>query len=108
MLIHLPYLQQVRTFFLSQGVEEIDDSAITNKYIDTLVFPDGFKKIWQYGVACSKDLKRVYIPKSLELLGLKAFRFTSPEDVFYGGSEEDKAKIKYIDDYFCTSGLLDA
>lgn len=107
-LISSPYTNMVKTFVLPSGVEEIYDSALTNKYIETLLFPEGFKKIWQYGVACAKNLKRVYIPKSLELIGLKAFWFTEPEDVFYGGSEEDRANIKYIDDYFCASGLLDA
>ena len=43
----------------------------------------------------------------MEFIGFKAFNFTAPQEVFYGGSEEDKAKIDFCDEGF-NAGLLNA
>ncbi|MGN1109256.1 MAG: hypothetical protein ACI4RK_07715, partial [Oscillospiraceae bacterium] len=60
-----------------------------------------------YGVSCSKKLKIIYIPKSINFIGFKAFIWTSPEEVYYEGDEEDKKRIDFTDIGF-NSGIIDS
>ena len=96
-----------KVFFVPEGVRLIGDTAIYAQTLETLVIPDGCKRMTEYSAAALKKLKRVYIPKSMEFIGFKAFNFTAPQEVFYGGSEEDKAKIDFCDEGF-NAGLLNA
>jgi hypothetical protein len=96
-----------KVFFVPEGVEFIGDTALDGKNLETIVIPAGCKRMIEYSAACLKNLKRIYIPKSMEFIGFKAFNFTAPDDVFYEGSEEDKAKIDFCDEGF-NAGLLNA
>ncbi|MCR5541504.1 MAG: hypothetical protein K6F71_11925 [Ruminococcus sp.] len=96
-----------RVFFVPKGVKLICDTAIFVNTLETLVIPEGCTRMIEYSAAVLKNLKRVYIPKSMEFIGFKAFNFTAPNDVFYEGSEEDKAKIDFCDEGF-NAGLLNA
>ncbi len=59
------------------------------------------------GVSCAKKLKRIYLPKSIRIIGFKAFIWTSPEEVFYEGSEKNRESIDFTDLVF-NSGIIDA
>lgn len=83
------------------------DSALSNAYINTLILSESCKKIFEYGVSCAKNLKMIYIPKSIEFIGFKAFIWTSPNEVYYEGTEEDKKRINFTDLGF-NAGIINA
>lgn len=106
-MLCMPPDYREKTFRVPEGVEFIMDSALSNDYIDTLILSKGCKRIFEYGVAASKNLKIIYLPKSIEFIGFKAFIWTSPEEVYYEGSEEDKKRIDFTDLGF-NAGIIDA
>lgn len=75
------------------GVEMVCDSSIDNPYIETLILPDGCRIIEEYGITGSTNIKRVFIPKSIEIIGRNNFRDANLTDVYYGGSEKDREHI---------------
>lgn len=105
-MFHMPPKYREKIFRVPDGVEYIMDSALSNDYIDTLILSEGCKKILEYG-ACAKNLKIIYVPKSIEFIGFKAFIGVSLNDVYYEGSEEDKERIDFTDLGF-NAGIIDA
>ena len=99
-IYHMPPDHHQQTFRVPDGVVYIFDSALSNPYIETLILPEGCEEIDQYGVACAKKLKTIYIPKSMRFIGFKAFIWTSPEEVYYEGTEEDKKRIDFNEPLF--------
>ncbi len=106
-MFHMPPGFRQDTFRVPDLVEYIMDSALSNGHIETLILSRNCEEIFEYGVACSKKLKRIYLPKSIKFIGFKAFIWTSPEDVFYEGSEKDREKINFTDLNF-NSGIINA
>jgi len=106
-IIQMPPNYQEKTFHVPDCVEFILDSAISCPTIETLILSANCKKIYEYGIACVKSLKRIYIPKSVAFIGFKAFIWTTPEDVFYSGTESDREHINFTDEGF-NSGILNA
>ncbi|WP_294479471.1 leucine-rich repeat protein [uncultured Ruminococcus sp.] len=96
-----------KVFFVPERVEWIGDTALNAKSLETIVIPEGCQRMIEYSCAGMRSLKRIYIPKSMEFIGFKAFNFTAPEEVFYEGSEEDRTKIDFCDEGF-NAGLLNA
>ncbi len=103
----MPPAYRQDTFCVPDLVEFIMDSALSNGHIETLVLSKKCRKIFEYGVACAKKLKRIYLPKSIEFIGFKAFIWTSPEEVFYEGSQKDREKINFTDLNF-NAGIINA
>lgn len=103
-MYHMPPLYNDKTFIVPKGVHVICDSALSSRYIETLVIPEGCICLLEYAFGGDKELKTVYLPKSLEFIGLKAFSFTEVKDVFYGGSKDDREKIMFIDSTLLTGG----
>lgn len=103
----MPPDYQQRVFRVPDGVVYIMDSSLSNSYIETLILPESCEEIFEYGVSCAKNLKTVYIPKSIKFIGFKAFIRTSPEEVYYEGSEEDKKRIDFTDLGF-NAGIINA
>lgn len=83
------------------------DSVLSNSYIETLVLPKGCEKILEYGVSCAKNLKAVYMPKSIKFIDFKAFIWTTPKDVYYEGNEDDRKRIDFTDIGF-NAGIVNA
>ena len=106
-IYHMPPNYRQDTFRVPDFVEYIMDSALSNKYIETLILSKNCKAIFEYGVACAKNLRKIYLPKSIEFIGFKAFIWTSPEEVFYEGSEKNREHINFTDLNF-NSGIIDA
>ncbi len=106
-MFYMPPDHRQDTFRVPDFVEYIMDSALSNQYIETLILSKNCKKIFEYGVSCAKKLKRIYLPKSIKFIGFKAFIWTSPEIVFYEGSEKDRESIDFTDLSF-NSGIIDA
>lgn len=106
-LIFMPPKYEGKTFFVPDGVIKIADSALYRGCLETIVIPEGCRRMIEYSCSAVKSLKRIYIPKSMEFIGFKAFVGTAPEEVFYEGSEEDRAKIDFCDEGF-NAGLIDA
>lgn len=95
------------TFRVPDSVEFIMDSALSNKYIETLILSKNCREIFEYGVSCAKNLKRIYLPVSISFIGFKAFIWTTPEEVFYEGTEKDKELINFTDLNF-NAGIINA
>lgn len=93
------------TVIVPDCVEVILEDALIGHY-ENLVLPEGCRVIAQYGLD-SRELKRLYLSKSIERFCFKSFIGVSPEEVFYGGSEQDRANIDNCDDNF-NSGVIDA
>ena len=106
-MIHLPPKYCEKLFCVPDTVEYIMDSALSNSYIETMILSPGCTKIYEYGISVAKALKRIYIPKSIEFVGFKAFLGTAPEEVFYEGSMEDRKAINFTDEGF-NAGLINA
>lgn len=102
----MPRNYHKKIFRVPDGVECIFDSALSNKYIETLILPQSCKEILEYGVS-SASLKTVYLPKSIEFIGFKAFINTTPEDIYYEGNEDDKKRINFTDIHF-NAGIIHA
>ena len=106
-LIRMPLQYRQKVFRVPDSVECIMDSALCNPFIETLILSHQCQTIREYGVPCAKNLKAIYLPRSLQSIGFKAFVFTSPKDVFYEGDEEDREKIEWADTGF-NVGLIKA
>lgn len=96
-IYHMPPGFSGKIFYVPESVRIVYDSGLFNQSVETIVIPEGCTTILEYALACDKSLKSIYLPKSLEFIGLKAFNFSEVEDVFYAGSEQDRDKIIFID-----------
>ena len=79
------------------GVKTIKEYAflICNTIVD-LTIPEGVETIERFAFEYCSALKTVRLPKSIKEMGLCVFRVCeSLENVYYAGSEEDWAKIKF-------------
>ena len=106
-MYHLPPSDRKEIFRVPDTVEYIMDSALSSQYLETIILSRHCKEVYEYGVSCCKRLKRIYLPKSITFIGFKAFIWTSPEKIFYEGSEQDKNQIDFTDRAF-NAGILDA
>ena len=106
-MFHMPPDYRQKIFRVPDGVEYIMDSALSDAYINTLILSESCKEIFEYGVSGAKNLKIIYMPKSMEFIGFKAFIGTSPKEVYYEGSEEDKKRIDFTDLVF-NAGIINA
>ena len=87
-----------KNYVIPSGVEIVMEDSLNNKYLESVVFPTGFKEIAQYSLAVCKNLRTIFVPKSLEKVLLKAFyRDENLGDVFYEGSKSDWSKIFIAD-----------
>ena len=75
------------------GVEMICDCSIINPYVETLILPDGCRIIEEYAITGSENIKRIFLPKSIEIIGRNNFRDAPLTDVYYGGNENDRERI---------------
>lgn len=106
-MYHMPPAYKQDTFRVPDFVEYIMDSALSNEHIKTLILSKNCKNIYEYGVSCAKKLKKIYLPKSIIFIGFKAFTGTTPEEVFYEGSEKDRDSIDFTDLGF-NAGIINA
>lgn len=85
------------SYIVPSGVEVISEDAFCNQYLKNIVISDGVKRIYQYAFACSKNVERIYLPASLEMVSLKTFYFFGNGNlqVFYGGTPEQWQKIDF-------------
>ncbi len=79
------------------GVKTIKEFAfLTCNTIVDLTIPEGVETIERLAFEYCSALKTVRLPKSIKEMGLCVFRVCeSLENVYYAGSEEDWAKIKF-------------
>lgn len=92
-LIRMPPLYIDSCYRVKDGVETICDCSIANSFIETLILPEGCKVIEEYGITGSDNLKSVFLPKSIKVIGLKNFIFAPLTDIYYGGNESDREQI---------------
>ncbi len=98
-LLIYPPEKKDEIYYIPDGVEIIgEDSFMSNKYVRTIVFPNGFREIVQYALTCCKSLETIYFPKTLEKVLLKAFYFAeSVKNVYFEGTEQEWKKIFFAD-----------
>lgn len=89
----MPPLYIDSCYRVKDGVETICDCSIANSFIETLILPEGCKVIEEYGITGSDNLKSVFLPKSIKVIGLKNFIFAPLTDIYYGGNERDREQI---------------
>lgn len=85
-------------YIVPSGVEVIDADAFTgHKYLKNVIISEGVRKIYQYAFACCKNVEKIYLPSTLEMVSLKTFYFfgTGNLQVFYGGTPEQWQKIDF-------------
>lgn len=85
-------------YIVPSGVEVIDTDAFTgHKYLKNVIISEGVRKIYQYAFACCKNVEKIYLPSTLEMVSLKTFYFfgTGNLQVFYGGTPEQWQKIDF-------------
>ncbi|MDE6036247.1 MAG: methyltransferase domain-containing protein [Ruminococcus sp.] len=85
------------SYIIPSGVEEIEPSAFSGFGLKSIVISEGVKRIYQYAFACCKNVERIYLPSSLEMVSLKTFYFFGNGNlkVFYGGTPEQWQKIDF-------------
>ena len=85
------------SYIIPSGVEEIEPSAFSGFGLKSIVISEGVKRIYQYAFACCKNVERIYLPSSLEMVSLKTFYFFGNDNlkVFYGGTPEQWQKIDF-------------
>ena len=95
-----------KNYIVPNGVEIAMEDSLNNKYIENIIFPTGFTEFAQYSIAVCKNLKTIFVPKSLEKVLLKAFYWNENlKDILYEGSKSDWNKIFIAD---CNESLENA
>ena len=95
-----------KKYIIPDGVEIAMEYSLNNRYLESITFLAGFAKISQYSIAMCKNLRTIFVSKSLEKVLLKAFYWDENlRDVFYEGSELDWNKIFIAD---CNESLENA
>ena len=95
------------SYIIPSGVEEIEPSAFSGFGLKNIVISEGVKRIYQYAFAVCRNVEKIYIPSTLEMISLKSFYFFGTDNlqVFYGGTPE---QWKNIDVCFGNDELLNA
>jgi len=106
-LLIYPPEKKDEIYYIPTGVEIIgEDSFSSNKYIKTIIFPNGFRTVVQYALACCHSLETIYFPRTLENILLKAFYFAeSVRNVYFEGTEKEWKTILVSD---CNWSLTNA
>lgn len=102
------YEKKDESYIVPSGVKIINPDAFNSgKYLKNIVISKGVTHIYQYAFAVCKNVERIYIPSTLELVSLKAFYFFGTENlqVYYGGTSEQWQKIDFA---FGNSELINA
>lgn len=93
------YMQKKKgeSYIVPSGVKIIYPDAFTCAKLKNIVISEGVTHIYQYAFACCKNVERIYLPSTLELVSLKTFYFfgTKNLQIFYGGTPEQWQKIDF-------------
>lgn len=73
---------------------DIGNGAFAVTSITKMVLPEGLGEIGDDVFSCSRELRSVYIPASVQSIGIDAFLECKLTDVYYGGTWEQWNKIK--------------
>ncbi|MDE7138869.1 MAG: leucine-rich repeat protein, partial [Ruminococcus sp.] len=85
-------------YIIPSGVKIINPDAFnSSNHLKNIVISEGVTHIYQYAFACCKNVEKIYLPSTLELVSLKTFYFfgTDKLQVFYGGTPEQWQKIDF-------------
>ena len=87
-------MKNIQTIVLPAGVTDIGNGAFAVTSITKMVLPEGLGEIGDDVFSCSRELRSVYIPASVQSIGIDAFQECKLTDVYYGGTREQWNKIK--------------
>lgn len=90
------YKKKDENYIVPSGVKIINPDAFnSNNYLKNIVISEGVTYIYQYAYACCKNVEKIYLPSTLELVSLKVFNFFGTDNlqVFYGGTPEQWQKL---------------
>ena len=91
---------------LSDNITTLPSRVFYRTAITSIVLPESFKVIDKYAFQGCYYLETITIPKTLESIGTEAFDGCPITTAYYGGSEEDWAKISIVD--YCNDGIKNA
>ncbi|MBD5160323.1 MAG: methyltransferase domain-containing protein [Ruminococcus sp.] len=86
-------------YIVPSGVENINPDAFNSStYLKNIVISEGVKKIYQYAFAVCKNIEKIYLPSTLEMVSLKTFYFFGTDNlqVYYGGTPKQWQKIYFV------------
>ena len=92
------YKKKGENYIVPSGVEIINPDAFnSSSYLKNIVISEGVKKIYQYAFAVCKNIEKIYLPSTLEMVSLKTFYFFGTDNlqVYYGGTPEQWQKIDF-------------
>lgn len=94
------YMQKKKdeSYIVPSGVKIIYPDAFTCAKLKNIVISEGVTHIYQYAFAVCKNIEKIYLPSTLELVSLKTFYFFGTDNlqVYYGGTPEQWQKIDFV------------
>ncbi|MDE6666545.1 MAG: methyltransferase domain-containing protein [Ruminococcus sp.] len=91
------YMQKKKdeSYIVPSGVKIIAPDAFTCAKPKNIVISEGVTHIYQYAFAVCKNIEKIYLPSTLELISLKVFNFFGTDNlkVYYGGTPEQWQKL---------------
>ncbi|MCM1315056.1 MAG: methyltransferase domain-containing protein [Alistipes senegalensis] len=91
------YMQKKKNenYIIPSGVKIIAPDAFSRIELKNIVISEGVTHIYQYAFAVSKNVEKIYLPSTLEMISLKVFLFFGTDNlqVYYGGTPEQWEKL---------------
>ena len=85
--------RNLASVIIGNGITTIGSFAFNRCGLTSLTIPDSVTNIDAWAFCGCRNLTSITIPDSVTTIGDDAFYFTSIKDVYYKGSEQDRAKM---------------